>query len=264
MSAEPARRNWRWIAAAVGAAVVIGVVIAYVVSRQESASDVVVVPTQQPTPVETPGVSESPPATTPPSPSESAPPSEPPSEPAESETAAPQQAQPTDADVAAFMQAHGPADHTATGDILGDSTDEVVVASVRNNTVVIIVGMWDGDAYSPTFRDGGGPAQRVTSLSVADRNGVPGAEIVTEQRAGTEGRSISVWGPTDGDLRPQEAKGGCWDGFHTYGIAGATLADGQIIATCDGSPDPPDTWGSDVYVWRKGRWTYIRTEGPGN
>ena len=236
MSAETPGRDRRWIVIAAIIVIVFGVLVAYLLSQQESASDVVVVPTQIPT--------------------------EPPS--TKTETPAAGAAQPSDEDVEAFEQAHGPADITASGDIIGDGADEVVLASVRNNAVVIVVGMWDGEAYLPTFRDEGGPAQRVTALTVAERNGVPGSEIVTEQRAGSEGRSISVWGPTGGDLRPQNAKGGCWAGFHTYGIAGATISGGRITATCDGSPDPPETWGSDIYEWRKGRWTYVRTQAPGD
>lgn len=264
MLAEPTGQNRRWMVIGAIAALLVGVFVAYLLSRQESASDVVVVPTETMTPVETPGPSETPPATPEPSPTPTPTPSQTPSEADATEAPEPEQAQPTDADVAAFAQEHGPAEQTATGDILGDATEEVVLASVRNNTAVVVVGAWDGRTYKPVFRDEGGPAQRLAAVSVAEHNGVPGAEIVTEQRAGTEGRSISVWGPAGGDIKRQEAKGGCWDGFHTYGIAGATIGSGRITATCDGSPDPPDTWTSDVYEWRKGRWTYVRTEGPGD
>lgn len=242
MSAESPGRGRRWLVIAAIIVIVFGVLVAYLLAQQESASDVVVVPTS--TPVEAMTPTESPSTGT------------------ETPTAA--AAEPSDEDVDAFEQAHGPADITATGDIIGDAADEVVLASVRNNAVVIVVGMWDGQAYLPTFRNEGGPAQRVTALTVADRNGVPGSEIVTEQRAGTQGRSLSVWGPAGGDLRPQSAKGGCWDGSSTYGIAGATISDGRIAATCDGSPDPPETWSSDIYEWRKGRWTYVRTQAPGD
>ena len=261
MLVEPAGSNRRWMAIGAVIAIGLGLLVAFVLSRQESGSDVVMVPTETPTPVETPGASETPPPSEPPSPTEPA--TAAPSEPSEAPTADSGQAQPSDADVAAFVAAHGPGDATGTGDVVGDATEEVVVAAVRNDAVAIVVGAWDGQAYQPTYRGEGGPAQRVTAVTVAEHNGQPGAEIVTEQRAGTEGRSISVWGPAGGVIKPQEAKGGCWAGFATYGITGASIAAGRIAATCDGSPEPPDSWASDIYEWRKGRWTYVRTQEPG-
>ena len=252
MSAEPTpTSSRRWIALTVLVVVAMALAVAFVVSRSESGEDVVIAPSPTATATET----------------ESAepghPPPPPPSEPTEPPTTEPSEPQPTDEDVAAFVAANGPADEEATGDVDGDGTDEVVLASIRNNAVQVVLGVWNGKAFVRSQRDDGGPAQAIAGLTVTDYNRQPGAEIVTEQTAGTEGRSISVWGPGDGGIARQEAKGGCWAGFHTYGISGATIEPGRITATCDGSPEPPDSWASDVYEWRKGRWRFVRSEQPG-
>ena len=260
MSAERQRPARRWIAGAAVAAVVVAVLFAYLLTRPETAQDVVIAPSptaaatlseateasEPPTPRPTPTAAE----TT--SPTEA---TEPPSE------AAPPQ--PTEADLAAFAAAEGPAEKSAAGDVTGDGVDEAVLASVRNNAVSVVVGTWDGQAYQRTFTDAAGPAQRITAVRIEDVNGRPGGEIVTEQAAGTQGRSISLWGRGHGGVQRQEAKGGCWDGSSTYGIAGATVADGRITATCDGAPEPESSWTSDIYEWRKGRWTYVRSTKPG-
>lgn len=168
--------------------------------------------------------------------------------------------EPTRDDIEQFVQAYGPAAETALGDVTGDGIGEVVLAEIRNNEVQIQVGVWTGGRYEPAYRDSGGPAEEITRLQVVDHNDVPGAEIVTQQAAGAEGNSISVWGGADGRFERQEAEGGCWDGSHTYGISGATITEDGITATCDGSPQPPEEWSSDVYEWKDGRWTYVRTE----
>ncbi len=273
MSAEPRRDARWWIAAAVVAAVAVGIALAYVFSRSESAGDVVVQAPPSATPIATPGPSESPPPTEEPTPTETATAGE---EPTASEEPSPLPgpdecgdgsacaAEPTDAAVAAFAKAHGPAQERARGDVDGDGVDEAVVAAVQNNAVRIVVGRWNGESFRRAFSDDGGPAQRLVSLRVEDFNGKPGAEIVTEQAAGTEGRSLSVWGDRGGEIDRQVARGGCWDGFHTYGISGATIESGAITATCDGSPQPPESWTSDVYEWRTGRWAYARTVEPGD
>lgn len=161
-------------------------------------------------------------------------------------------------DVAGFISANGPADHTATGDVNGDGLDDVIVATTRDHTTRIVVGFWDGAAYVRRT-DEGGPAGSLDALIVQDFNGRPGAEIVTEQSVGEAGASLSVWGGRRHRLVRQVASGGCWDGFHTYGISGATIAPGRITATCDGSPLPPESWMSDVYEWADGAWTYTET-----
>ena len=165
---------------------------------------------------------------------------------------------PSQNDVEDFVAAQGPADRTATGDIDADGMADVAIASTRDQTTRLVVGFWDGVAFQ-TDADEGGPARSVDDLTIADFNGVGGAEIVTRQSVGEAGVSISVWSGDEGRLVRHEAKGGCWEGFHTYGISGATIEPGRISATCDGSPLPPESWMSDVYEWTDGAWTYTET-----
>ncbi|MPZ71740.1 MAG: hypothetical protein GEU74_00685 [Nitriliruptorales bacterium] len=172
-------------------------------------------------------------------------------------------AQPGEDSVAAFAETHGPADHTVTGDVTGDGVDEVVLARVRDDTTQIIVGRWDGAVYRRILRDQGGSAEAVERCEIRDYNGVPGGEIVTEQTVGGQGRSISVWGRAAGQVERQTAQGGCWDGFHTYGVNGVSIDRGRISATCDASAFPGDVQTRDVYRWSSGRWRYARTVSNG-
>lgn len=167
-------------------------------------------------------------------------------------------APPTDADIADFVADQGPADRTATGDIDADGAQDIAIVRTRDQTARLVVGFWDGSAFR-TDADEGGPARAVDDLTIADLNGVGGAEVVTRQSVGEAGVSISVWSGNNGRLVRQEARGGCWDGFHTYGISGASIEPGRITATCDGSPLPPESWMSDVYEWSEGAWTYTET-----
>jgi hypothetical protein len=177
-------------------------------------------------------------------------------------TEAPGPPEPTDQDVAIFVDANGPAEHSATGDIDGDGVDEVVVARVRQESTHIVVGRWDGSAYQAFFSDDGGSADRVDGLDLQDFNGEPGVEIVTLESVGESGASLTIWGAAADGIERQVAQGGCWDGFHHYGISGATIEPGEIVATCDGSPLPPEAWTSDVYQWQDGAWTYVRSDEP--
>jgi hypothetical protein len=191
-------------------------------------------------------------------PTEAAPTSEPAAEPTEAATP-----QPTQQDAAAFADEHGPVEQQATADIDEDGTPEVVVARVRNDTTHIVVGRWDGQRYQEVFRDDGGSADQVDGLDVQDYNGEPGLEVVTLESVGEDGESLTVWGFNGTQIVRQEADGGCWDGFHHYGISGATIEPGRIEATCDGSPLPEEGWTSDIYEWTDGAWTYVGTEQPG-
>lgn len=231
---------------------VLGVVVAVILvglwlSRDTEA------PEPAPTPVPTPGETVEPSeadATTPPA------------EPTTAQTEASGPEEPTDQDAAVFTEANGPAEHSATGDVDGDGVDEVVVARVRSETTHIVVGRWDGSAYQAFFSDDGGSAERVDALDLQDYNGEPGVEIVTLESVGDAGASLSIWGAAGDGIERQVADGGCWDGFHHYGISGATIEPGEITATCDGSPLPPEGWTSDVYAWQDGAWTYVRTDEP--
>jgi hypothetical protein len=230
---------------------VVGVIIAVVLIAlwlNRDTDDPEPASTPEPTPGETMAPSEPPEATT-----------APPQEPTE---AAPAEQEPTAQDVATFADANGPAEHTATGDIDGDGVDEVVVARVRDESTHIVVGRWDGTAYRAFFSDDGGSAQRVDGLDLQDYNGEAGAEIVTLESVGESGASLSIWGAVGDGIGRLVAEGGCWDGFHHYGISGATIEPGEIVATCDGSPLPPEAWTSDVYAWQDGAWTYVRTDEP--
>ena len=229
--------------------IVVVVLVALWLSRDTDAPAPAATP--DPTPGETRAPSEAP---------ETAAVASPQAEPTEADS--PADGGPTDQDVAVFVEANGPAEHTATGDVDGDGIEEVVVARVRSETTHIVVGTWNGSSYEATFSDDGGSAQRVDALDLQDYNDEPGVEIVTLESVGESGASLSIWGAADGGIERQVAEGGCWDGFHHYGISGATIEPGEISATCDGSPLPPEAWTSDVYAWQDGAWTYVRTDEP--
>lgn len=174
---------------------------------------------------------------------------------------------PTTGDVTTFLDSyeaeHGDDATTRIADLDGDEVDEILAARVSDDSVQIDVAAWDGTQYSVTFSDTGGAAQRLDDIVVRDVNGVEGLELITFQSAGEQGSSISVWGRgADGRYRRQDAVGGCWDGSNTFGIVGATVADGRLEATCDGSPLPPEAWPSDVYQWRSNAWAYVETVEP--
>ena len=207
------------------------------------------------------------PSPTPPAPTE-APSEPPPFEGSEPPTPAPRNTVtepamlPGPEDVERYIDSNGPADHTATGDVIsGDTTDEVVIAWVRNDTSHILVGTWNGLAYETVFEDDGASADRVDGLDLQDYNGEPGAEIVTLESVGEAGASLSIWGFDGKEIARQVAEGGCWDGFHHFGITGATIEPGEIVATCDGSPVGGEEAPSDVYEWTGGAWTHVRTTG---
>lgn len=177
---------------------------------------------------------------------------------------------PTDADAAAYAAQAAPAEATASqtfvADLNGDEVSEVVLASIVGGFTRLDIASWTGTAYAPTFTGEGGAAEVLDHLSVRDINGSPESqEIVTTQSIGTQGRSISVWGWDGSAYVPHRAVDGCWDGSHTYGIVGATLADQRITATCDGSPLPQPAWPSDIYGWDPAldAFAYLRTVPPG-
>ena len=258
MSADPTPRSGPdrrlLIGLAVGT-VILAVLALFVMFGGDDDAPEVALESEEPTPSETAAPSETP---------TEAPTTEPPSEtpsPSETPTEEPTAAgrQPTSSDVAAFAEANGPADKTATGDVTGDGTDEVVLARIRDESTLIIVGLWDGSEFQRVLRDEGGSAETIERLEIRDYNGVEGGEIVTEQVVGEAGRSISVWGSDGSGVARQNGKGGCWDGFHTYGVNGARIESGRISATCDASALPGEAQTRDIYRWRGDRWTYNRT-----
>lgn len=164
--------------------------------------------------------------------------------------------EPTDSDGAAYATRITPPGaqdgETLLADLDGDGRNEVVLVVRLGEQSLLQIGVWDGSAYDTVLRSEGGTAAEIIDVAVRDVNGTPeSAEIVVRQRSGTQGESISLWGLSFGAYAPLEAADGCWSGSHTYGITGATIdADrSEIVATCDGSPDPIPAWPSDVYRW---------------
>ena len=246
---EPRRRT----AAIIGALIVLTVIVVVALLARSNPGDVgdpeptdsAAAPTEagSSTPPQTEATSESATAT-----------------PAPEATTEPAASQPSATDIEEFQQTYGPGDQSATGDVNADGLTDVVVVSRRDETTRIDVGFWDGTAFVHDA-DEGGPAATIDALTLEDFNGEAGAEIVTEQSVGEAGRSLSVWGGEGARLVRQSGEGGCWDGFHTYGISGATIERGRITATCDGSPLPPEGWTRDVYEW-DGAWIYTESITP--
>ena len=189
-------------------------------------------------------------------------------EPAASETAEADDAprEPTDADAAEFSETYRPqgaqAVQSVTADIDDDGRPEVVFASIHSDASRVDIARWDGREYQVVYTGEGGGAERIDGFRVADFTGDGPREIVIEQSLGAQGSSLSVWGWNGQAFAPQRAGGGCWDGSHTFGVTGASIEEGRITATCDGSPLPTAAWPSDVYLWDAGRggWVYDHTE----
>ena len=179
--------------------------------------------------------------------------------------------EPTDTDGGAFAEDSTPPGatdaRTVLADLDGDDRNEVVLVVRLGGSSLLQVGVWDGNAYDNVLTDEGGTAEEIVDIAVRDVNRSPSSkEIVVRQRNGTEGESISLWGVVDGVYEPLEAVGGCWDESHTYGITGATIdvEEGEIIATCDGSPEPTVAFPSDIYRWDDAEqaFVYVETRSP--
>lgn len=137
-----------------------------------------------------------------------------------------------------------------SADLDGDGVEEVVVVGVVGGRTRLQVMRREGDGLLIDFEGEGGSAESIAGLALLDVDGTADTiEIVVTQTSGTEGESTSLWGLQDGAWTPLAARGGCWDGLHTYGIVGVAVEPQRITATCDGSPDPIVSWPSDVYVW---------------
>lgn len=181
-------------------------------------------------------------------------------------TPEPTEREPTDADAAAFTSAFEPPGgrdvESVTVDMTGDGQPEIVVVSVAEDAVRLDVATWTGTAYDVAFSDAGGPADTVERFTVRDLTGNGTRDIATVQMIGQDRESMALWGWDGEQFVRHEARGGCWDGSHVYGIVGVAMADGELAATCDGSPEPVGAWPTDVYVWEDGAWRYDRTETP--
>lgn len=231
--------------------------VAFAFLRFSDGGDPVIAPpgTESPTPTEPTG-----------EPTPTAPTSTP--EPTESPTEEPTDAaEPTDADAAAFASSYQPqgarsVDFVAV-DITADERKEIVFASIVGDRSRIDIAAWDGQRYGIVYTGEGGSADVVDRFMVRDFTGNGFREVVTVQSVGGRGQSLSIWGYDGTSYAPQRARGGCWDGSHTYGVTGADISEGQIVATCDASPLPTAAWPSDVYVWDGETWAYERTQAPG-
>lgn len=176
--------------------------------------------------------------------------------------------EPTDADAARFSSTYQPPGgedvESVTVDMNDDERPEVVVVSRANEVVRLDIAAWSGRAYEVVFTDQGGPADEIVEFIVRDVNDTGTREVVTRQRSGADGESLSIWGWDGEAFARQPARGGCWDGSHTYGIIGAELDDGEIRATCDDAPLPSSAWRTHIYVWddRVDAWTFDQEEAP--
>jgi len=162
--------------------------------------------------------------------------------------------------IAQYETVYGDDSRSLASDVDADGVNELVLARITDGVAMLDVARWSGEGYEVVYNDEGATADRLDSLIARDINGEPGMEIVVTQSLGETGTSLTVWGARGDRVRPQRARGGCWDGSKTYGITGAVISDQRITATCDGSPLPRADWPSDVYVWADGGWTYGRTQ----
>jgi hypothetical protein len=164
--------------------------------------------------------------------------------------------------VPALVVSDAPLDvHTVLEDLDGDDVPERVWAALVRNSVHVRVerdvnGRWT-DAAAVT----GAVADDLVRLEVEDLTGDGRPEIHTRQWVGVNGESVSVWSYADERLRPMTASGGCWDGETTFGVVGARVDPGQVIAICKEPPLPPYLWSTAVYRWVDGMWTFQRRVG---
>ncbi len=173
--------------------------------------------------------------------------------------------EPTEADAAAFAASFEPPRaeqvEMVIVDLDQDDRSEVVVASIVDGVARIDVARWDGEGYEVAFTGRGGPAEVIEEFAVRDVTGDGTREIVVQQRA-PERRSLGLWGVTDEGIARQEAHGGCWDGSHVFGVQGAEVASGELIATCDPERGEVPPGGSQRYVWDGEAWNAELAEEP--
>jgi hypothetical protein len=174
---------------------------------------------------------------------------------------APDEREPTPAEAAAFAAAHRPERGTdvqaVTVDLDGDGRLEVVVVAVVGGSTQVDVAAWDGAGYRVVYSGRGGPAERIAGFEAADLTGDGRREIVVAQSA-PERDSVALWGLGADGIEPQVAHGGCWEGSHVYGTAGASIEDGELVATCDPARAPGEV---HRYGWDGLRWSHEATEG---
>jgi hypothetical protein len=199
-----------------------------------------------------------------PTPDDAVPSPEPEMDPTGIPPAEPTDRPPTDADAATFASTYEPPGgrdtQSVTVDITGDDSSEIVVVSIVGEVVRVDVAVWTGQRYEVVFTDQGGPAEEITGFTVRDVTGDRSREIVTTQTA--DRRSLAIWGWDGTAFVRQTARGGCWDGSHVYGVDGAEVDDGELIATCDATLLEDLAPGTrHVYLWDGQSWTFDRQEG---
>jgi hypothetical protein len=154
--------------------------------------------------------------------------------------------------------------HTVIIDLDGDGVEERVWAALVSNSVHVRVQRDDDGSWAdPTDAASavGAVADDLVELSVEDVTGDGRLDIHAKQWVGVNGESVSLWSFTNGRLRAMTASGGCWDGEDTFGMVGARVDPGQVLAICEESPLPPYLWSTAVYRWVDGMWTFQQRVG---
>jgi hypothetical protein len=154
--------------------------------------------------------------------------------------------------------------HTVISDLDGDGVEERVWAALVRNSVRVRVhrdvnGRWAEPADDASAV--GAVADDLVELSVEDVTGDGRPDIHTKQWVGVNGESVSLWSFNDGRLRAMTASGGCWDGEDTFGVVGARVDPGQVLAICEENPLPPYLWSTAVYRWVDRMWTFQQRVG---
>lgn len=175
----------------------------------------------------------------------------------------PAQREPTEGDAAAFSASFDPPGARTVEFLVTDLDDdghgEIVVASTAGGVVRLDVARWAGRDYEVVFTGQGGPAEEIEEFAVRDVTDDGQREIVTVQRT-PERQSLSIWRFEDGEVVPLAARGGCWDGSHTYGETGATVEQGELRASCPPGEDGTPAGRAEVYTWDGRAWTPETTE----
>ncbi|HSK96662.1 MAG TPA: hypothetical protein VK891_08610 [Euzebyales bacterium] len=143
-----------------------------------------------------------------------------------------------------------------------DQPERVRAAIVRNAVEVEVQRPRSGGGWVTVDRASGAVADHLVGLWVQDLTGDGRPEVHTRQWVGAYGESVSLWSFDDDDeLRPMTASGGCWDGTHTFGVVGALVHPGEVMAICEEPPLVTSLWSTAVYEWEDGRWTFQRRIG---
>lgn len=151
---------------------------------------------------------------------------------------------------------------TVLADLDGDRVPERVWAAIVRNAVEVRVERYDRDGrWREVAETTGAVADDLVGLWVQDLTGDGRPEIHTKQWVGASGESVTLWSFSDDRIQPMTASGGCWDGQNTFGVVGALVHRGQVLAICEEDPLPPQLWSTAVYRWQDGRWTFQQRVG---